>query len=84
MTTEEDQETIMYNKSCIYELQQTKKRCIVFQKVHSKLNDLNEFNKKIFTVIPVALNTVVHYSVKIKPKFLEAQNNIPNMLKKNS
>ena len=43
------------------------------------MNDLefNKTKKNIFRVIPV-----VHYSVKNEPKFLEAQNNITNMLNK--
>jgi hypothetical protein len=45
VTTKEDQETVVFNKGCIYELQRNKERCFGVQKVDSKLNDL-EFNKK--------------------------------------
>ena len=46
VTIKEDEKTIMYNKSCIYELQRNKEGWFGFQKVDSKLNDLSSVKQQ--------------------------------------
>jgi hypothetical protein len=55
VTTKKDRETIMYNKSCIYELQRNNERFFRFQKADSKLNNLSSI-KHIYIYIFIVLS----------------------------